>query len=694
LSQVNTNMGGTSGGDPFGTTPSPRRAVTVSLGTPSVPSASRSNAVAEPAPEGFYVIIGRGAAGIVNLTTLLQSEAGKKRMEHPTQPGVTLRVKFYGLHDPWLHYHPHGMGQPPHLLCLPGFKDKPEPGAKTIRSGMHSGEFSAITEGQAVLCRERIKYLGLYAWVPIIQARGKPGSDFHAIVDQMGTEGFAEVAALKSMLDRPFPADAPAYRIVVVKADQSCEFTYAHKIDLCTGMGRANPDEGKVKNPEGRTQLWRPGHEWDDKTRQRVVLTGPEALLYITRWKATDRVCVYFSGGIALNMVERAHDVGCYIDWYPNAAAGISQTTGLPYSKTLHRAFNLPRNDTVLRHASGRAMNPNESGVRNDALATANEHIEIVPASKHWRFGDGTILATTLPSGPGHARTIQITATDAYNPPPQPSSTTVASSSAPAKSSFMLDFDRKSSPLDPNGVFPYSKWYSDQHAKLASDKPDPKVYDRLCMCAGFVYRGTPGVPRTMFPGDLVAIKYQERVVGLQSADGAIRMLGAASSMDPERPKMVTKETKDFFDALPYSAVPPGFIYSAVTIAEANGWFDADHPNLNINTMAPADLIAYLTGNGLSTPDAEHLTKQIVRQRRFGNGLISPTWREAYERTGGLYPDASGLTSTNGVIFDPAKFTYPSSEPGATGHVARWNKAIEGLLFDYGPSRAWVAPAVE
>src|SRR5947209_9871892 len=52
-------------------------------------------------PNGYYVIVGNGAAAAINHTTLRQSGDGRTRLgDHP--------VMHIGLDDPWKHYYPHG----------------------------------------------------------------------------------------------------------------------------------------------------------------------------------------------------------------------------------------------------------------------------------------------------------------------------------------------------------------------------------------------------------------------------------------------------------------------------------------------------------------------------------------------------------------------------------------------------------
>jgi len=251
--------------------------VSASLGTPGVASASYNNTVASQPPEGFYVVIGRGAASAVNLATLLQSPAAAPRLAHPKEPAERLKIHLVGLPDPWETYHAHGMGQPPHLLCLPGFAKKPMPGARTIRSGMHSQDFSAITHEQMDAMIKQAKITTHTAWVPIIQPQ-LPGGGGAVIkpelLDKLEKEGLV-VGSLKGLLALDYPVGFPAYRLVLVNPTGECSLLYAHKIDICTGVGRPQNEVALRTTDEALSRLWRPPYDWDDGTKNRVMVTGP-----------------------------------------------------------------------------------------------------------------------------------------------------------------------------------------------------------------------------------------------------------------------------------------------------------------------------------------------------------------------------------------------------------------------------------
>ena len=74
--------------------------------------------------------------------------------------------------------------------------------------------------------------------------------------------------------------------------------------------------------------------------------------------------------------------------------------------------------------------------------------------------------------------------------------------------------------------------------------------------------------------------------------------------------------------LPASAVPPGFILSAVNIASANGFFD-DQPNTNVNSVSQGELEALLQEwTSLDQDGAEFIADLILEERRWPNNGIA------------------------------------------------------------------------
>src|SRR5437016_12940471 len=96
-------------------TPARTLPVMVSLQPPKEPKEVDS---VDALPPVYYVIVGRGPAAVIDHTTLQQSDFGISRLGK-------LPVMHIGFPNPWTKYMQHGMGQPPRLLSLPGFRRQP-----------------------------------------------------------------------------------------------------------------------------------------------------------------------------------------------------------------------------------------------------------------------------------------------------------------------------------------------------------------------------------------------------------------------------------------------------------------------------------------------------------------------------------------------------------------------------------------
>jgi len=68
---------------------------------------------------GVYAIIGRGFSAAVNLSTLLLTDFGRRRIDGR-------QVVLIGQSDLWSDLYPHRMGQAGKLLALPGFMEQPD----------------------------------------------------------------------------------------------------------------------------------------------------------------------------------------------------------------------------------------------------------------------------------------------------------------------------------------------------------------------------------------------------------------------------------------------------------------------------------------------------------------------------------------------------------------------------------------
>src|SRR5438874_1100396 len=128
----------------------------------------------------YYVIVGCGTAAVVNHTTLRQTQWGKDRIGG-------LPVMHIGFKDPWWHYFTHGMGQPPYLLTMPGYHQRPSQASDVFQHnpGCRSDRFAACTEHEWGLLWTKYhtetpatsKFHHLEGWVAVIQMRGKQTSE-------------------------------------------------------------------------------------------------------------------------------------------------------------------------------------------------------------------------------------------------------------------------------------------------------------------------------------------------------------------------------------------------------------------------------------------------------------------------------------------------------------------------------------
>lgn len=650
---------------------------------------------------GYYVIIGCGTAAVVNHTTLRQTRWGMDRINR-------LPVMHIGFKDPWATYYPHGMGQPPYLLTMPGYHNRPGPGSKTIGPRLLSKEFAANTQTEWSLLESKYKksFEHRRAWVAAIESktikvsatvlkelREKEGLDLEREIGKSGVKAEYD--------EYTFPEHQPPYRLILVYPDKRIELVYAYKIDICVGAGRPTlPPKGADWQP-ARTKLWIPPELWDRETRERKLITGPEALCEITPWDKTHRNFVYGAGGIGLNMVERAEGEGCYIDWLPNILPGSAK---YPPASTLHRSFNLRCNDMVLKHPNGavdmaseeeistlllnftvpssqqemyrdriselakkivekhkanqentrdkdslirtleeeavvkdialwkqkigflypppspnipitrfpgRRMEPGEADGCRKPDETFNTDYTLNPGSPKWRFARNTdVTGATINSGKVDV------AIKSYE------------QEVPVKYSLtamIRDYDENEMGVV-DGKFPFSSSYRERYPGL-----DEKLYDHVYVCIGLGNQPPQalGLPMMIAEGfQFSPIDVGGRMVGLQTADGTIRVLGAAATMYPNDAFQGHKygSTLKYFQSLPVSAVPPGFIFNGVNIATANHYFDqtfGKERNANVNTATVDDLTWFISWKGLGTLDAAKLALAIVKYRRKVNGYQSP-----------------------------------------------------------------------
>ncbi|MCY7376178.1 MAG: hypothetical protein LH472_09435 [Pyrinomonadaceae bacterium] len=674
----------------------------------------------------YYVIVGCGTAAMVNHTTLRQTEWGKKQIDD-------LPLMHIGFKDPWTQYFEHGMGQPPYLLGMPGYHQRPVQMTDvfTHNPGCSSKKFAACTQNEWDLLwkkyhtedPETSKFHYKEGWVAVIQKKDGPMSaKVKEVIEKLKKNEDIDLteAKINEKLEEPFPSDAPHYRLVVLvpESEEECrlEFVYAKKIDICTGAGRSAVrfDEKKFDNENavkiGKTRLCVPPRLWSEKTKKRRVINGPEALMTATTWNKTDRVCVFGSGGIGLNMVERGEGEKCHIDWM---------------ARTLAASFNLPRNDTVLRHRTkhfntvkkeeledylkekisnakdlgkvvswllkeiqteggeskrrkfenreelkkqilsmseslrrhesldgsvggsegygsdyqlvadlvdaqdlldparnlstlGRRMEPGESGVREGAFsAPTNENFVLTPSDEKWRFGKGCELDI--------AKIEDDKVTVKIKP-----STRGEEAGIPE----IRDYFEKNTAHTNEGAFILSDDYHYKWINIAQPNENAGgIYDRVCVTTGLV-QDEPGEPTlTAAHFEFAALTVDGRTVGLQSDGGNIRILGAAAQVHPKRifvldAKQTNDPTSVYFNSLPLSAVPPGFIFTGINIAFANNYFSGYiTANQNVNTMTIDELKKWILEEHWGSKEtdgtdellAEKVASAVVKHRRFKDG---------------------------------------------------------------------------
>lgn len=567
----------------------------------------KTDTAARRPPNAYYVIVGLGAAAVVNHTTLRQSVAGKARLGN-------LPVMHIGFNDPWLSYHPHGMGQPPFLLRMPGYHRPVSVNAATIRSGCHSRVFAKSTQSELDMLTTKFETYREKAWVAVIQSRGDH------LVAWVPSAEWGEFPALRDNIAvrwmDAWPGLPPAlpYRLIVVRPDESIEIVYAEKIDICCGLGRASVQAGAPHHTVNATApalmlqemrdaaplLWLPPDMWDNAIRNRAILTGPEALLEQTVWSADHRIYVNGGGGIGLNMIERAEDVGCYADWL--------------HYRTLHDTFNLERNDTVLKDPLvGGPRAPGTSGLRAADASLLNPMPlnlqNLIPCRSRWRFGRNGNLPTYTGVSRMGAELMVVIAANVNS----------------RIHDYNDDHQSIGETLNLNGAFPFSVYYQGVNAGLIPQWGIDGRYNRV-LCTGGINGNSLGAAQQLSTGLVFqALNGNGRVVGMETADHNIRILGAATFGYPNFPALVgggLSATRTYFESLPVSAVPPGFIFSGINIAEANGWF-ANHTNVNVNTATRAEIANDLDAKGASPIDADTIARAIVDLRRRVNGFVTP-----------------------------------------------------------------------
>jgi hypothetical protein len=569
---------------------------------------TRINTINVGIPTGYYIIVGRGAAAVVNHTTLRQTDWGRTRIGD-------LPVMHIGMRDPWLFYHEHGMGQPPYLLRMPGYHFPPALDSPTIRSGLSSAVFSDSTERELDLLFSKFQAYAFEGWVAAAESQTKRAPI--ATRDDLETLGL-DREAIDARLDMAWPINYPPYRLLVVGTDESVQIVYAEKIDFCSGggAGRIKPREAWMVPAQlladADTKPWNPSYKWTLTQKRRPIIHGLDGLTEATEWADGQRVCVYGSGGIGLNQIERSHDEGAnksiHLDWYAR---------DFLHDPTL----NLRRNDTVMK-SSTKVFGDNDFPFMNageaDAVRTSptafNTGFHIVPGSRNWRWAHhAKIREVTVP---GKLQIKLYLRTD------------VVAGLVLAADGWIEDFWAAVEQVDTgNRRFGFSNQYVVSNGTTVASSGGGDLYDRLILCLG-QQQDLPGEPRKVAAGfTFDFVLYRKRMVGLQAEGGDLRILGAAAAM------FAGNAGKKPFDnmalyrgSLPASAVPPGFILAGSNIAAANGFFTEDEPNRNFNTSSQEELTDVLEPVLGDWMLAVEVASEIVKLRQWPENGI-PTMQD-------------------------------------------------------------------
>jgi len=535
---------------------------------------------ASPIPPAFYVIVGCGAAAVVNHTTLRQTEFGWNRIDR-------LPVVHLGFEDPWKHYRNHQMGQIANLLQLPGFHRSPFSNGENLTQPRWSQNFAADVAAEWKDLGRAVPFGWVPAWLALIQARDKPvdysSAKLKALKDEMGLTW----SQCETLLKLPFPAEYPPYRLLAIDQTGLPRLLYAGKVDVCTGNGRPRisfPKRTEATKTYG-ARPWQPPESWEPTFRRRTLLSGLEALCQETEWPADEHICVIGSGGVGVNMVEIAQETsGVSIDWLA------SGTTHLD-------SFFNPRNDPLLKtwiHPLPANLVTSAGAIRTHAArATAAMAIGGLPADMRT---DVTCLLI-----PAEARSRFMQRVYAAGP------TGLAQYAAPlplvlerypddlvreAKvkplPTLGVDSAGNISDLDPSGRFPL---------------PDGKfpAYRRVILCSGQDPRAAGQaleVTQSLTLSSVITGP-DKRLVGLALDDGAVRVVGSAAIANQEWVKLFPEGEAALNKLTAFAATIPAqagsatnlalFALNTLNVAYANQFFSAANPNRNVNLAAESEL---------------------------------------------------------------------------------------------------------
>lgn len=565
-----------------------------------------------------YVIIGCGAAAIVNHTTLRQTKWGQDRVGNS-------RIIHVGFEDPWSHYNRHEMGQFPQLLGLPGYQARPgvlddttEPYTST-KFGQNTADELTRLKARYVLDQ---KVLEIHPYcVAVIQPRGVTVQD--SLIAALVKEGL-DLDALQLRLAEEHPDTFGRYRILMVDTLGQMSWGYARYVDICTGAGKARAAEERVLGTDlyeqMRTRIWQPVESWTGDLAHfttRKILTGTEALYRETIWDGADeRYCVMGGGGVGVNMVERSQD-GRREKWVDWLASG-----------TLHASFAIGRNDILLRHPHtwndlgtvidnpGQPMAMDDLGDgRKDQLASLD------PASRKWRFGQGSEVETAT-IAKTRVKIVFAPATRTNKFENVPNDPELKDQTVPPQ---MRDYWEQNTPLLA-GKFALSAMACAGEDLYEQWSATVDVYDRLIRAGGQDIRDVGQAEKLAAHVTLSPIEAGSdgRMVGLQTSDGTLRVLGAAgtgnASLATDSYGGPYRKMTDYHDTLPAQGQigRVGFVFSALNVAMANHYFDAaNKKKTNADDVAPVTDVEVNTNvNTMSRKELEDLLGDALLARKI------------------------------------------------------------------------------
>lgn len=566
--------------------------------TPQLPDQSLLLDSVDRLPPVYYVIVGCGPAAVINHATLRASPQGMARING-------LPVMHIGFANPWRGYMQHGMGQPPHLLSLPGFdrSNQPPRNGAAVDGGLDSKHFAAQVDAEFSRLQKLPGVVVKRAWVACIQPLGD-NSD--AAVADIGKElwsGNAKAAVEKACAERHAnfkPEDVP-YRLVLFDpVTNEAELVYAAYVDLCTGPGRPLVGELKPSESEAyahaRTPPWLAPDVWNDvgaaALANRRVLNGVDAIRDEVPWGRHERVCVTAGNGVGLNGAERARNNDAKLDWFAR--------------QNLRGTFANPRNRTFLWNLKeGRKRLPSEP------LLDDRSDDDVLPTAWNLRYGQGA----------------QLQAVDADHA--KVTVTLEASTSPPCE---IRDFGGNKTTVD-GGAWQVSPAYSEQNR----GQMHSKLYDRLVVPNGQQAQGLGQAHWLLQKAKIavVALKVSDsdrRMLALEDGIRRLRVLGAAAQTYPgfalplNSTAAIRKDKTDpanlmwdYRDTLPVSAVVDGFILSGMNIATANGCLGADSDCSNVNILSTEQITALIDAR-IHDPDrAALMARNVVAARCNSNG---------------------------------------------------------------------------